>query len=61
MTAISDVKKSQNKVQNCSQPQTAFNFSGLGWGIAVAGVALGVGVFGHGYLTAKAIKSQNPF
>lgn len=61
MTAVSGVKKSHHPVQNRSQPPIHFNLSGLSWGIAIAGVALGFGVFGHGYLTARAIQSQNPF
>ncbi|MEL7034501.1 MAG: hypothetical protein AAFO04_02610 [Cyanobacteria bacterium J06592_8] len=61
MTAVSNIKKPQNPVKNRSQPQIHFNLSGLSWGIAIAGVALGFGIVGHGYLTSRAIQSQNPF
>ncbi|MGC9526184.1 MAG: hypothetical protein ACP5D7_11675 [Limnospira sp.] len=60
MTAT--LSKSNGKQQERLLAQTSLTFSGwgMGFGIAIAGMSLGVGILGHGYLTARAIENQNP-
>ncbi len=55
--------KTNDKLQSRPLAQTSLTFSGwgMGFGIAIAGIALGTGILGHGYLTAKAIENQNPW
>ena len=59
--ATTSNSETNKKFQNRPDIQTSLTFSGwgMGFGIAIAGIALGTGVLGHGYLTAKAIESQN--